>query len=152
MKKILAFVSLVVIVAACSTPPANREASTNANMAAPAKSATMSEADAIAKEKHAWDAIQKKDYEGFGSMLANDMVYVSSDAVYDKPGTINGVKGFEPTEVTFSDWKVLPVDKDAVAMTYTVNIKGNNNGKPMPPETIRASSAWVNRGGQWLSI
>ncbi len=87
-----------------------------------------------------------------GGYEKDSQIYVSSDGVYDKAATINGLKGFEPTEVMFSDWKSIPVDKDIVVVTYTVNVKGNQNGKPLPPESVRATSAWVNRDGKWLSI
>ncbi len=62
------------------------------------------------------------------------------------------VKDFEPTEVTFSDWKYLPIDKDAIVLTYTANMKGKYKGKEFPPESARASSAWVSRGGKWLAL
>ena len=154
MKKILVLVSLLVLAVACAAPPTNREAapSANANTAAVRSSAPLTEADAIAKEKQIWDTIQKKDYDAFGNMLTDDFIEVTSEAVYDKAGSITGVKGFEPSEVTFADWKFVPIDKDASVITYTVNIKGKFNGQELPPTSIRASSAWVNRDGKWLGI
>src|SRR6266850_223926 len=155
MKKILLLVAAVLTAAACAAPPTNREATsgTNANSTVVAKpAAPLSEADAIAKEKQIWDALQKKDYDAFGSMLTDDFIYVASDAVYDKAGSISGAKSFEPSEVTFADWKFLPIDKDAVVLSYTVTVKGKNNGQEIPSQPLRASSAFVNRDGKWLSI
>ncbi len=154
MKKTLLLAAAVLTAIACAAPPTNREAtSSNANSAAAAKpAAPLSESDAIAKEKQIWDAIQKKDYDGFGSMLTDNFIYVSSDAVYDKPGSINGIKGFEPSDVTFADWKFLPIDKDAGLITYTVTVKGKSKGQEITPQPTRASSAWVNRDGKWLAI
>ena len=106
----------------------------------------------IAKEKAAWDAIKNKDFETYGKMLADDSVEILPDAVHDKAATLAGVKDFEPTEVTFSDWKYLPIDKDAVVIVYHVDVKGKYQGKEFPPISARASSAWVNRNGTWLAI
>src|SRR5882724_5811274 len=155
MKKILLLVASLLAAAACAAPPTNREAAsgTNANSTAAAKpSAPLSEAVAIAQEKQAWEAIQKKDYDAFGNMLAPDQIYVGSDAVYDKAGTINGVKSFEPSQITFADWKFVPIDKDAGIVVYTVTVKGKNNGQEIPETPTRCSSAWVNRDGKWVSI
>ena len=155
MKKILLLVASLLAAAACAAPPTNREAAsgTNANSTAATKpSAPLSEAEAIAKEKQAWEAIQKKDYDAFGNMLASDQIYVGSDAVYDKAGTINGVKSFEPSQITFADWKFVPIDKDAGIVVYTVTVKGKNNGQEIPETPTRCSSAWVNRDGKWVSI
>jgi hypothetical protein len=153
MKKIFALVSLLVVVAACAAPPTNREAtvSTNRNTAETASSG-MTEAVAITTEKAIWDTIKEKDYDAFASMLASDQIEVSPDGVHDKAASIAGVKDFEPSEVNFSDWKFLPIDKDAYVVIYNVSVKGKYKGKEFPPETVRASSAWVNRDNKWLAI
>ncbi|MGH9970402.1 MAG: DUF4440 domain-containing protein [Pyrinomonadaceae bacterium] len=157
MKKIFVLVSLLVLAGACAAPSTNRDAavSTNANTNSTAEkstSATVSEADAIAKEKAIWETIKNKDYAAFGNMLASDQAEVVPDGVYDKARTIAAVKEFEPTETTFSDWKFLPIDKDAYVVIYTVRVKGKYKGKEVPPDPVRASSAWVNREGKWLAM
>ncbi len=151
MKKILVIVSMLIVAVACAAPPTNAP-STNANVATEPAAVAMTEANAIAKEKAIWDTIKNKDYEAFGNMLADDQLEVTGEAVNDKTGSLAGIKDFEPTEVTFSDWKFLSIDKDAYVITYTANVKGKAKGKDFPAESDRNSSAWVNRGGKWLAI
>ncbi|MCM3903370.1 MAG: nuclear transport factor 2 family protein [Pyrinomonadaceae bacterium] len=152
MKKSYALVLLLVLAVACGGPTTNREATpTNSAATAPLIAAPISEADVIAKEKAIWDAIKNKDYETFGNMLADSQIEVLPDAVHDKAASIAGVKEFEPTEVTFSDWKYLPIDKDAVVIVYRVDVKGKSKGKEFPPISARSSSAWVNRNGKWVA-
>src|SRR6266446_2076221 len=153
MKKILVIISVAIVAAACAAPSTNQPApAANANIASEPAAAAMSEADAIAKEKSAWEAIKNKDYDAFGDMLADDQLEVMGDAVNDKTASVTSVKDFEPLEVTFSDWKFLPIDKDAFVVTYTVTDKAKYKGKELPQETDRASSAWVRRAGKWLAI
>ncbi|MBA2526193.1 MAG: DUF4440 domain-containing protein [Pyrinomonadaceae bacterium] len=151
MKKSYALVLLLVLAAACTAPPTNREAAPTNRATATPTSIALSEADAIAKEKAIWDTIKNKDYEAFGNMLADDQIEVLPDAVRDKAASIAGVKEFEPTEITFSDWKYLPIDKDAVVLAYHVDLKGRFKGKEFAPQSVRASSAWINRNGKWLA-
>lgn len=153
MKKILVIISALIVAAACAAPPTKRDAAppANANVASAPAAAAMTEADAIAKEKAVWDTIKNKDYEAFGNMLDDDQAEVTGEAVYDKAGSIATVKEFEPSEVQFSDWKFLSIDKDAFVVTYTVSVKGKYKGKGLPAESARASSAWINRGGKWLT-
>ena len=154
MKKTLALVSFLVLAVACAAPPTNDVAldtNRNANTAPPASPA-MTEADAIAREKAIWVTIKVKDYEAFSSMLANDMIEVIDVGVNDKAATIAGVKDFEPLEVVFSDWKYLPIDKDAFVVVYTANVKAKFKGKEFPPQVARASSAWANRAGKWVAV
>lgn len=151
MKKLLVLVCALVVVAACAAPPPNQNtAPTNANIAAAPP--VMTETEAIAKEKAIWETLKVKDYDAFGAMLATDQIEVMSEGVMDKTSSIEGVKQFEPSEVTFSDWKFTSIDADAFLLTYSVAVKGKYRGKDFPLENARASSAWVYRDGKWLAI
>ncbi len=153
MKKSYALVLLLVLAAACAAPPTtNREAAPTNSAATKPAAVAISEADVIAKEKAIWDTIKNKDYDAFGNMLADDMMEVLPDGTHDKTASIAGVKEFEPTEVVFSNWKYLPIDKDAVLIVYHVDVKAKYKGKEAPPQSARASSVWVNRNDKWVAI
>jgi hypothetical protein len=152
MKKILALVSFLLVAAACTNQPTtNTSTNSNANMSM-SKTAAPSEADMIVKEKAAWETLKTKDYAAFGNMLASDYIEVTDEGVMDKAGIVADVKDFIPTDVTFSDWKMLPIDNDAVILTYNLTVKATYKGKDLPPGPYRAAGAWVNRDGKWLAF
>ncbi|HEX6728758.1 MAG TPA: nuclear transport factor 2 family protein [Pyrinomonadaceae bacterium] len=151
MKKALAFAALILL-AACTAPSTNRE-STNSNAtAAKPAAAPLTEAEAIAKEKQVWEVIEKKDYNAFAEMIDEQALSVSNEVVEDKAATVKGVSTFVPADVVLSDWKFLPIDKDAAVIVYKANYKATVNGQPIPPQSVYASTAWVNRNGKWLAI
>lgn len=153
MKKTLTLVLALIVVAACAAPPTNRDGAvdTNRNANRPADAApAITEADAIAKEKAIWDAIKNKDYAGFEGMLADTFLEVLPDGVMDRAGSLAGVKQFEPSEINFSDWKFLSIDKDLFLVVYTVSVKGKFAGEEVPSDPVRSSSVWAYRGGKWL--
>lgn len=154
MKKFVFLIAAVAIAAAgCAAPPTNR-ADTNKNGSAEttAAAAPMTEADAMAKEKAVMAAFEKQDYNGFGDMVDEQAVLVAGEAVYDKAGIMKGIQGFVPKDVVWSDWKFQSLDKDAAVISYKQTYGGTMNGQAIPPQTIYASSAWVNRNGKWLVI
>jgi hypothetical protein len=152
MKKILAFVSFLVVAAACTNQPTtNTNVASNTNTA-PMKSAAPSEADMFAKEQAAWDTLKKKDLDAFGNMLASDYIEVTDDGVFDKAGIVADVKDLNLTDVTFSDWKMIPIDNDAVILTYQTTLKATFKGQDVPPGPYRSAAAWVNRDGKWLAF
>src|ERR1051326_4640022 len=120
MKKILALVSLLTLAAACATQPSGNKdttanANSNTNKSADMKmTAAPSEAEITAKEKAAWDAFRKKDTDAFGKLLTSDYIEVTDMGVSDKATAIAGMKDFDVSDVTFADWKMMPIDKDAV--------------------------------------
>jgi hypothetical protein len=153
MKKILVLVSLLVVAAACATTTTNNNMTSNANKPPETKTTTavVSESDIIAKEKGAWDTIKKKDWDGFAKTLASDYLEVLDDGAHDRAATLTSIKDFELTDVTFADWKMLTIDKDAVIITYSATIKGTYKGEAVPAGPYREASVWVNRNGEWLA-
>jgi hypothetical protein len=154
MKKTLLIGFILLLLAACTNQPAenNNMSAANANKPAEPKTAMVSDAEITAKEKAAWEAIKKKDWAGFEKMVASDYIEVLDDGVHDKAATMTMVKDIELTDVTFADWKTIPVDKVTVLITYSATVKGSFKGKPVPPGPYREASAYVNRDGQWLSV
>lgn len=148
MKKLLVIVSALIVAAACAAPPTTPTANTNS--AATPSTTSLSEADAIAKEKATWAALEKKDMTTFASMLASDYVEVR-DKVYDKASVLEDLKTLDLANATFSDWKVINIDKDAVLLTYNATIKATSKGKEVPPGPYRSSAVWVNRDGKWVA-
>ena len=150
MKKILALVSFLVVAAACTSGPPTNTGTSNANTAGTTSTANTPDADATGREKAVWEAFKKKDYDAFSNMLASDYIEIEDDGVYDKTATNTTIKDFVPTDATFSDWKVIPINKDAVLVTYALNLNATYKGKTVPPGPYRVASAWVNRDGKWL--
>jgi hypothetical protein len=123
----------------------------NTNTSGTTGNAALAEA-VTTKEKQLWDALKNRDHDAFAKMLASDLIYISTDVVGDKTATVNGIKEFAPTEVNLSDWKTVVLDEDAVVITYTVEAKGTSGGQPLPPGALRASTAWMKRGAEWLAV
>src|SRR2546423_5068095 len=154
MKRLLAVLMSALAAVACATPNemGNKPANTNSNKPAETTSSTISEADVIAKEKNAWDSVKNKDSVGFRKIMADNGLYVSHHGVLDPAGIVKETADLELTDLSCSDWKVVPIDKDAVLVTYTAHINGRIKGMPLVSSQVRGSTAWVNRNGNWLAI
>ena len=154
MKRLLAIVVSALAAAACVAPSenGNKPATINANKTVETTTSTISEAEVIAKEKDAWDAVKNKNSEGFRKIMADNGLYVSHHGVLDPAGIVRETADLDLTELSFSDWKVVPIDKDAVVVTYTAHINGRIKGMPLVSSQVRGSTAWVNRNGNWLAI
>lgn len=159
MNKLLLPAALLLCAAACAPAPTNstntnaNAANTNAANANSAAAATWTDADMIAGERAAWDAIKRKDWAAFTDMLAPEFIDVTTEGDLDKDGTVAYVKKFELTEATLSDFKVIKIDNDAAIITYIVTSKGTVDGKPIPADgKMYHSTVRALRGGKWLAV
>ena len=162
MKRQILLTALLVCTAACTTAnaPANNSTAntnTNANLSAtPAAAAadTCNEQELLARDRQVWDAIRAKNFDAFATFLADDLLEVSNEGVSTKAESVKGIQGLELTDLSFSDTRVVKIDADAAVVTHTINQKGSYQGQPFGEQfqTVRASTGWVRRNGQWLVI
>lgn len=154
MKKLIALLLLSTLANACSGTRTNRTIVTpNTNQASETKpTARVSQEEMEVREKATWEALEKKNYGSFADMLASDYLEIGDDGSFDKTTLVADLKDLNTADATFADWKMLPIDKDAVILMYNVTIKGTFKGQEIPPGPYRASSTWVNREGKWLAI
>lgn len=122
----------------------NRNA--NANTSASPAASPAAPTSATDAEKAVWAALKAKDYDAFAGFLASGSLEVEPDGVHDKPGSIEGVKQFDASKFTQTDYKETKLDSDSTLVTYVVT--GPMNGKTV---TERHSTIWNNRGGKWLA-
>jgi hypothetical protein len=150
MKKLIAGVCFLVLLAACQ--PVANDNMANANKTPETKAvAPPSEADMIAKEKAAWDAFKRKDADAFKKLLAPEYVEVTPNGPGDTAATLAAMKDVEISDLAFADWKMTQIDKDLVLLTYTTTQKGTYKGQAFDG-TNRHGAAWINRNGEWLAI
>jgi hypothetical protein len=153
MKRLLVLACFLIAAVACAPQPTSNNTTTNANTTSEVKpAAPPSEADIIAKEKASWDVVKKKDWAAFEKMVASDFVEILSDGVHDRAQVMTNLKDFDLTDVTYADWKFVPIDTDAALVTYSATMKGTYKGQPVPAGPYRLSSAWVKRNGEWVTI
>jgi len=159
MKRIVALAALLCAAAACA--PAEQGNSRNSNVVAtntnvaatPAASpAATGDAELVALDKEIWEAIKSKNWDAFASHLADDAITINDSGIYDKAQAVAGLKGFDLTEYTLSDTKVVHLDADAAVLTYTTRVKSTYEGKASPETPSRETTVFAKRGGKWLAI
>jgi predicted small secreted protein len=123
---------------------ANKNANTNANTSASPAASPAAPTSATDAEKAVWAALKAKDYDTFAGFLASGAMEVEPDGVHDKSGSVEGVKGFDASKFTQTDYKETKLDSDSTLVTYVVS--GPMNGRTV---TERHSTIWNNRGGKW---
>lgn len=161
MKRTILTAALLCAAASCAGPApsddnANRPKA-NANAAAVATptppAPAVTEADALARENQLYEALKAKNHDAFAAMLADDLTYVYGGGVQDKAETIKAARDFAPASVTLSEARLVNVDRDLYVVNYKLDLDGTAGGRPLPPDYVeRASTAWVNRGGNWLAV
>jgi hypothetical protein len=154
MTKLLVVLGAFVLFAGCVKQPTNQNlVATNANKAAESTPATnMTQAEMEVREKASWEALVKKNYGQFAEMLAEDYLDVEAGNVSDKPTLIKALPDLSVSDTAFSDWKLVPINKDAVVITYIVNFKGTFKNQPVPPGPYRTTSVWANRDRKWVAV
>ncbi len=123
--------------ATAPTPAASPEAASTAAATGP---------DPIANEKLVWDLLKSARYDAFADLLTPEFIEVAPDNVYDKAGTVRGIRMFDASKAVLSDWKTVKLTDNASVVVYMVKNAGGSPGGE------RHSTIWANRSGKWLGV
>lgn len=148
-----ALTAFTLLAASCAAPaPSNNSNQTaNTNAATPAAAASPSTPDLAEQDRRAYEAIKRKDFDAFAAMLADEQLYVTSDGVFDKAATLEGLKKLDIKDYSLGDFKTISAAPDVVIVTFTARGNVTYDGRPMPDVASRETTAWVKRGDKWLS-
>jgi hypothetical protein len=106
----------------------------------------------VVLEKQVEEALKKKDWETFDSLLVEDCMVVGSDGFQRKPEMLQDLKAnFSLSDFSMADVNVVAVNKDVALITYKAMGKGSYKGEDWSVQAY-VSSVWVKRGGKWLTI
>jgi ketosteroid isomerase-like protein len=104
------------------------------------------------KERAAWRAIQTKQIEEFGKMIADDFRAVSADQIYDKNRELTEIKQATFSKVELSDMHVVWADKNTGVVTAIVSADVAMPDGTTESTRTRTTSVWTLRGKDWLIV
>jgi hypothetical protein len=119
---------------------------------AAAAAQTKEETEFMAMEKQAWDAFGKGDGKFFETFLADDAVIGGDNGFSTKAESVKGIstKPCELKSYSFSNYKVVMIDKNTALATYEATQDATCGGQKAPAKVF-GSSLFVKRKGKWLA-
>lgn len=112
---------------------------------------TMSEGEKL--ERKMWSTIMAGDMAAVESMIAPGFQSVHQDGARDRDGELALLKGLDPVNVQFSDFKVTE-QGDTIIVTYGVSVSESIAGQKLSnPSPSPRQSVWLKTtsGWQWIA-
>lgn len=128
-----------------------KDANSNAAKPKPAMTKKELERKLVAGEKSLWEAFKNKKPEVFKKTLTADGFQIDGMGVSAKADIATGMSACEIKDYSLSDFKVTTINASAALLTYKGSQHGTCGGQAVP-ETVYASTVWVNRGGRWQAL
>src|ERR1043166_71301 len=131
----------------------------NKNRKAPAEA---SEEILASYERSSWEAVKRKNYAGFASVLAPDFYDIFSNGqVVNKTELLqNYIRGVDLIDYSLQDLKVIMLNPEAAIVVYRARAHGTENqakahdlekGK-ITEIYVAVTSGWAKRNGRWLNV
>jgi ketosteroid isomerase-like protein len=102
-------------------------------------------------ERVFWRQVKAKDWAGVEQHLAGNYVYASPSGVYDAAEAIERWKHLQIDDYSLGDFHVQ-LSGNAYIVTYTVTVRGNRAGQPLPSGPFRAMTVWQQVARNWVAI
>ena len=117
----------------------------------------------VSYERAEWEAVKRKEFEKFGSFLAEDFydVFPNGQAVTKAELLRDYIRGVDLIDYSLSGFKVVMLNRDAAILVYEARARGRENQRSARAETegggevsihVAVTSGWALRGGRWLNV
>lgn len=95
-----------------------------------------------------WQAVKDKNWKDVESHLTSTFVYQSSGMVRDRDATLELLKKLDVADYALGDAAIRPAG-DAAIVTYTIDLKGTYDGRPLELSHARMMSVWQQQKRGW---
>jgi len=154
MKRVLLVILVVILITSAALAQAvgeKKDANSNAAKPKPAMSKKELERKLTANEKSLWEAFKNKKPEVFNRTLTTDGFQIDAMGVTAKADIGTAIGGCDIKDYSLSDFKLTTIGANAALLTYKSVAHGACGGQAIP-ESVYASTVWVNRGGKWQAL
>jgi uncharacterized protein (TIGR02246 family) len=142
----ISVIALLILAASIPAPAQNQ------NKLASTSQSTVAES-IITNEKQIFEALKKKDANGFKSVMTNDAIIFGRNGRISIANFSRFVFGPDYSRVssTVEEPQVMMVEKDVALLTYKTTVTETYRGHT-ETTTSYASTVWVNKDGKWMAI
>jgi hypothetical protein len=102
--------------------------------------------------ENAWlTAVKNKDRKTFDSLMTPEAGFLDEGGLMSVAEFKKSFAGEHVDMLKTSRAKVVPIDRHAALIIYTLEQQGSFQGVPFPPKVF-ATTTWVRRAGAWRAI
>jgi hypothetical protein len=105
----------------------------------------------VSKEREELDSLKAGNLELFGSLLADNTVFVDAQGPASKAQVVKNVAEFRLLEYSMEDVRFVPVSAASGLITYKVTEKGVSHGREFMAQ-VYISAVWTKHGGKWICL
>ena len=98
-----------------------------------------------------WDGVKSKNWKEVESHLASTFVYQSSSTVRDREAALDLLKKLEVADYALGEVAIHPAG-DAAIITYSIDLKGTFDGRPLELSHARMMSVWQQQKRGWAMV
>jgi len=98
-----------------------------------------------------WQAVKSKNWTEVESHLTSTFVYQSSGTVRDRDAALELLKKLDVADYALGDVTIHP-SGDAAIVTYTIDLKGTYDGRPLELSHARMMSVWQQQKRGWAIV
>lgn len=102
-------------------------------------------------ERNFWMEVKAKNWTELERHVAGNFISASLEGTRDKATALAHLRLLEVEDFSLGDFQV-EFSGQSVVVTYTLDLKGTSQGKPLPSEPRRMMTVWQQQKSGWVAI
>jgi ketosteroid isomerase-like protein len=105
----------------------------------------------LSKERAELDALKAGDFNAFGTLIADEAVFVDALGPAGKAEVLKHTEGFKLADYKIEDEKFVSISEDTGLISYYITEKGVSQGKEFTAHAY-VSALWTKRTNDWVCL
>ena len=102
-------------------------------------------------ERSFWNEVKNKNWNELERHIAGNYILITPEGRLDRAPALERIKEFQIQDFSMGEIET-ELHRDTIVVTYSITLRGNHAGQPLPPGPIRRMAVWQQQKSGWMKI
>src|SRR5205809_7987077 len=102
-------------------------------------------------ERSFWNEVKNKNWNELERHIAGNYILISGEGRLDRGPALERIKELQIQDFSLGEVET-ELHRDTIVVTYSITLRGNRAGQPLPQGPIRRMAVWQQQKSGWMKI
>ena len=102
-------------------------------------------------ERSFWNDVKNKNWNELERHIAGNYILITPEGRLDRAPALERMKESQIQDFSLGEMQT-ELHRDTIVVTYSITLRGNRGGQPLPQGPIRRMAVWQQQKSGWMKI
>jgi hypothetical protein len=102
-------------------------------------------------ERSFWNEVKNKNWNELERHIAGNYILITAEGRLERAPALERLRELQIQDFSLGEIET-ELHRDTIVVTYSVTLRGNHTGQPLPPGPLRRMAVWQQQKSGWMKI